>query len=163
MLKIFKTLILVLILIFSYPSISNAEEVFTNYNDFIENGKALDGKFVKIKGEAIGEPMRRGNYTWINISDGSNAMGIWLKNEDADKVKVFGNYKFKGDIVTVTGTFYRACSEHGGDMDIHAESLTVEKEGFKIQRLLNKSRAFAAIGLTFITLILFSIYYKRRV
>lgn len=160
MLKIFKTLILVLFMIFIFPTVSKAAE-YTNYNDLIENGKALDGKQVEIRGEAIKESMRRGDYTWINIGDGSNAMGIWLKNEEADKVKTFGSYKFKGDIVKVSGIFYRACGEHGGDMDIHGESLSIVEKGYKIDRVIDNSKVITAAALSILTLILFGVYNKK--
>jgi hypothetical protein len=162
MFKIFKTLILVLFIVFIFPDVSKAQE-YTNYNDFIENGKALDSKLIEIKGETIKESMRRGEYAWINISDGSNAMGIWLKNEEADKIKTFGNYKFKGDIVKVSGIFNRACSEHGGDMDIHGERLTIEEKGYKVDRHLNNSKVIASIALSAATLVLFGVYYVRRI
>lgn len=161
MLKIFKTLILVVVIVFMIPNVSKAAE-YTNYNDLIENGKALDGKLVEIKGEAIGEPMKRGNHTWINISDGSSAMGVWIKNEDADKVRTFGNYKFKGDIVSISGIFYRACSEHGGDMDIHAESLIVENVGYNVEEPIDNAKVIASITLSLVTLVLLGVYHKRR-
>jgi len=161
MLKIFKTLIISLVLIYMFPISSKAEE-YINYNDLIENAKALDGKYIELKGEAIGESMRRGSYTWINISDGSNAMGIWLTNQEADKVKTYGSYKFKGDMVKVAGTFSRACSEHGGDMDIHGQSLSLVETGHKVEQLLSEWKMKAAASLSIITLILFGIYYKRK-
>lgn len=161
MLKIFKTLIIALILIYMFPNSSKASE-FTNYNDLIENAKALDGKFVEIKGEAIGESMKRGAYTWINISDGSNAVGIWLKNQEVDKVKTYGSYKFMGDTIKIAGTFNRACSVHGGDMDIHGGSLTIVETGHKVDHPLSKWKLKEATSLAIITLILFGLYYKRK-
>jgi len=161
MLKIFKTLIIALVLIYMFPNSSKAEE-YANYNDLIENAKALDGKRVDIKGEAIGESMRRGAYSWINISDGSNAMGIWLKNPEAEKVNTYGSYKFKGDIVKVVGTFNRACTQHGGDMDIHGENLSIVETGHKVEHQLSEWKMKAATSLSIITFILFGLYYKRK-
>lgn len=161
MLKIFKTLIVTIVFIYMFPTSSKAAD-YTNYNDLIENSKALDGKYIELKGEAIGESMRRGAYTWINISDGSNAIGIWLNNQEADKVKNYGSYKFKGDVVKVAGTFSRACSEHGGDMDIHGESLSSVETGHKVDYLLSEWKMKAAISLSIITLILFGGYCKRK-
>jgi len=161
MLKIFKMLVIALVLIYMFPISSKAEE-YINYNDLIENAKALDGKYIELKGEAIGESMRRGSYTWVNISDGSNAMGIWLTNQEANKVKTYGSYKFKGDIVKVSGTFSRACSDHGGDMDIHGESLTIVESGHKVELSLSEWKMKVAAIFSVITLILFGVYYKRK-
>lgn len=160
--KIFKTLIITLALLYLFPNSSKASE-YTNYNDLIENAKVLDGKYIEVKGEAIGESMRRGGYTWINISDGSNAIGIWLKNQEADKVKNYGSYMEKGDIVKAAGTFNRACYEHGGDMDIHGESLSIVEIGHREDYPLNKRKMKEAIILSIITFILFVIYRKRKI
>ena len=37
-----------------------------------------DGKTVVFTGEIIGDVMKRENGTWINVSDGSNALGIFV-------------------------------------------------------------------------------------
>lgn len=161
MFKIFKTLIFVIFFVSIFTNVSSAEE-YTNYNDLIENGKTLDGKIVEVKGEAIGEPMKRGDFTWVNINDGSTAMGIWMKNEDARKIKTFGNYKYKGDIIKISGIFRRACNEHGGDMDIHEESLTIEEKGYKVERAMDDSKVLKALVLSASTLVLFVVYYMKR-
>lgn len=157
--KIFKIVFTMFLVFFSFSGIALADEL--TFNDLIEKGKSFDKKIVKVRGEAIGEAMKRGSYSWINISDGTVPFGIWMKNEDAEKVKLFGNYHNKGDIIEVTGTFNRACSEHGGDMDIHADSVVVVKEGQAIYHPLDYRRQFISIALTLFTLILGALTYRR--
>lgn len=157
--KIFKIVFTMFLIFFSFNGIAFADE-FT-FNDLIENGKAFDKKPVKVRGEAIGESMKRDSNSWINISDGTLPFGIWMKNEDAEKVKLFGNYHNKGDIIEVTGTFNRACSQHGGDMDIHADSIVVVKEGQIIPHPIDYSRQLVSIGLTVLTLILGALTYRK--
>lgn len=152
MYKIFKIVFAMLLIFISFNGIAFANQI--SFNDLIENGRAYDKKSVKVRGEAIGEAMKRGSYSWINISDGTLPFGIWMKNEDAGKVRIFGNYHNKGDMVEVTGTFNRACGEHGGDMDIHADSVAVVKEGKRIIHPLNYNRKLISIVLTVLTLIL---------
>ena len=161
MFKIFRTLIIIFLLVVVPSTICGAQEI-TNYNDLIENTKALDGKTVTIKGEAIKEPMRRGDYTWLNIGDGSNAMGIWVKSSEAEKITVYGDYKHMGDVVKVTGILYRACSEHGGDMDIHAEELKIVEHGQEIAHPVKELKVRASLILMIITIILAAIYYRRQ-
>jgi aspartyl/asparaginyl-tRNA synthetase len=159
MFKICKITLLSLILILGTSSICFADTV-TNFNDLIENGKALDGKTVTIEGEAIGDMMKRGDYSWLNISDGSNAVGVWGKNSIIEEVTALGNYKQKGDTVKIQGEFHRACSEHGGDMDIHINNLTIIEKGQKVPQPLdyNKIKILSLLSLAaFITSI---IYYK---
>lgn len=160
MFKIFKIVFAVLLIFFSFAGTAMADEKLT-FNYLIENGKSYDKKEVKIRGEAIGEPLKRGSYTWINISDGTVPFGIWIRNEDAEKVRVFGDYHKKGDTVEVTGIFNRACSEHGGDMDIHAGSVNIIEKGGKIDHPLNYGKLGISIGLTAVTLILGALLFKK--
>lgn len=84
-------------------------------------------KTIEYEGEIIGDIMKRGSYTWINVHDDANAVGVWVPAMEMGNVKYSGQYKYTGDIIRVTGTFHRACIEHGGDMDIHAEKLEIVK------------------------------------
>ncbi|MDV3425812.1 MAG: DNA-binding protein [Bacillota bacterium] len=161
MFKMFKIALLSLIIILTASTVTFAQDI-TNFNDLIENGKAFDGKTVMIKGEAVGEIMKRGDYSWINISDGSNAIGIWGETSIIDRVTALGNYKQKGDIVKIQGEFHRACSEHGGDMDIHIKSLSVIEKGNKVIQPIdyNKVKILALLSLT--ALIAAAVYFKKR-
>jgi hypothetical protein len=161
MFKIFKIIIISTFMMFAFAAGASAVERST-LNDLVENGKVMDGKTVKVRGEAIGEPMKRGEFTWINISDGTLPIGIWMKNEDAEKVKVFGDYSHKGDIIEVVGKFNRACREHGGDMDIHAEIVNVVEEGTTVNHVIDKTKVISSIALTALTLTLLGIYLYRR-
>ena len=108
--------------------------------ELINNAKEYDGKTVVYEGEVIGDIMVRGEFAWINVNDGQNAIGIWLdKNLPAD-ILYTGSYKFKGDWVEVTGVFQRACLEHGGDLDIHAQTIRKIRQGRQILERLNTSK-----------------------
>jgi hypothetical protein len=163
MLKAFKIALLALILVtFCYADNCFAEEI-TNYNDLIENGKVLDGSKITITGEAIGEPMKRGNYTWVNISDGSNAIGIWLKSSDVQKISFYGNNKAKGDTVKISGEFHRACTDHGGDMDIHSLSIEIAEKGYSINEIVNTGKEKLGLILSLVTAVLayYNLIYFR--
>ncbi len=117
----------------------------TPINSLIENAKELDGKEVTVQGEAIGEPLLRGEYCWVNINDGTNAIGIWMTAEDAKSITHYGSYKYKGDTIQVTGTFRRACAEHGGESDIHCKSLSITQAGDIMHYPLSQGKLIAAI------------------
>ena len=91
--------------------------------ELINNAKQYDGKTVVYEGEVIGDVMKRGDYAWLNINDGQNAIGIWMNASLAQNISYTGSYKSKGDWAEITGIFNRACPEHGGDLDIHAQGL----------------------------------------
>lgn len=91
--------------------------------------KGFDGRLVTIQGEAVGEIMRRGKGTWLNIDDGTETMGIWVPNALMPEIDFVGNYKEKGDIIRIIGTFNKACPEHGGETDIHAREVIRIRSG----------------------------------
>lgn len=115
--------------------------------ELIEHAKDFDGKTVSFRGEAIGDIMKRGKFAWVNVNDGANALGIWLEAGLASKINYTGSYKTIGDTVLVVGQFNRACLEHGGDLDIHAETLAIIKTGNAVEEKINAQKYKAALGL----------------
>jgi hypothetical protein len=116
-------------------------------SELINNAKQYDGKTVVYKGEVIGDVMRRGNYAWINANDGENAIGIWLPVNLTKEIAYTGSYKSIGDEIEITGVFHRACPEHGGDLDIHAQVMRKIDSGKPAQDKLNTSKRNQAIVL----------------
>jgi len=96
----------------------------------IADPRAYDGREVLFEGEAIGDSMRRGDHAWVNVLDADAALGIYAPLAELDAIGVFGSSRAKGDIVLVSGIFHRACPDHGGDMDIHATSISVVRPGY---------------------------------
>lgn len=157
--KFIKTLILVLLLTFTLAFDVNAQSI-TDINNLIEKAKEYDGEEITIQGEVIGESMNRGNYTWINMNDGTNAIGIWLDSSTAGEILFYGNYKCKGDTVKVTGTFYRACKEHGGEADLHSSSFEIVKNGYEVKEQISPVKIIIAVILTLFAFVLMSILIK---
>lgn len=153
MFKIVKTLILTGIIISALSINVKADSVY-ELNELIENAKELDGKELTVQGEVIGERMDRGSHTWININDGTNAIGIWMDKEEADKVRYYGGYKRIGDTVKASGVFYRACREHGGEADLHCNSIEVVKEGYNVKDEVKFSKIACASVVIIVALLL---------
>lgn len=131
-------------------------------DELINNAKEFDGKQVAFTGEVIGDIMKRGDYAWINVSDGSNAIGIFVPYQETKKIHYTGSYKYKGDTITVTGTFHRACAQHGGDMDIHSDAVQIVKKGYKVQLPVNSSKIYTAAGLLLVSALLLGLVRKRK-
>ena len=157
--KVTRALILTVVAFFLFAGVAFGIETIS-INQLIENAKVMDGKTVVVQGEAIGEVLERGNNAWVNINDGTNAIGIWLKLEDANKIKVFGDYLNIGDKVKVTGVFNRACVEHGGDMDIHAISIEVVENGYPVKEKVPSQKIVIGIILVVVTLMVTGFYFK---
>lgn len=101
--------------------------------DLIDRAAELDGRTVTFTGEAVGDLLRRGSHVWVNLSDANNsAVGVYMSAADAAQIRLLGRYGVKGDVVAVTGVFQRACAEHGGDLDIHAERVTIAAPGSRL-------------------------------
>lgn len=122
--------------------------------NLIEQAKMRDGEMVVIAGEAIGECMSRGKHAWINVSDGSACIGVWMRGQMADKVSIFGSGERTGDVVRVRGTFHRSGPEHEGETYIHVTSLSVIEHGTERQLPLPTKRVIVLLLLSVSIMIL---------
>lgn len=136
-----------LIAICFIPVSAYAVDNTVSSNDLIDNASEYDGQTIVYTGEVIGDIMSRGDYTWLNISDGSNAIGVWVKSADMQDIKIAGRYDNRGDIVKITGIFYRACANHGGDFDIHANSIEIVERGYYVSHKIEAWKVIMAIFL----------------
>jgi len=135
-LKLIKPVLVLSVLIISFfvlPISAKAENQSITSTELIEDASEWDGTTVSYGGEVVGDVLYRGNYAWINVSDGANAIGIYIPAAEAKKIKNVGGYRIVGDTVFLSGTFHRACAEHGGDMDIHADTINVTEKGHSVE------------------------------
>ena len=132
--------------------------------ELIQEANIFDGAHVVYSGEVIGEILRRGDHAWLNIHDGANAIGVWIAQERLNGVTCAGGYKTQGDIVNVHGIFHRACPEHGGALDIHAQDLLVMEPGGPVVEKLDPKKIFILFALwgMLICLLILRIFLKRR-
>ncbi len=129
-------------------------------NDLISQSHAYDEQAITIEAEVILEVLERDENAWINVNDGTNAIGVYLPIEMIKELDVFGDYNHKGDVVRVEGIFTRNCDEHGGEIDIHATKLTIIEEGYTISHELSSFKfIFAFMSFTLGVIALFA--YRR--
>jgi hypothetical protein len=120
--------------------------------DLINNAREYDNKTISYKGEVIGDIMIRGDHAWLHVNDGINAIGIWAPKTMIENIHYAGDYHQKGDIVEVAGTFHRSCSEHGGDLDIHASEIKKAALGSSIIQPVSSKKVY--LGLVSLMLVL---------
>jgi hypothetical protein len=132
-------LIILFFILLSHPA-SPAFAKELSSSELIKNAKEHDGKVITYSGEAIGDVMMRGEFAWVNINDGENALGVWMSSSLAKEIKFTGSYKTFGDKLRITGIFNRACPMHGGDLDIHAQALYKLADGGQVVRKLQQSK-----------------------
>ncbi|MBL7070271.1 MAG: hypothetical protein ISS27_02215 [Candidatus Omnitrophica bacterium] len=115
--------------------------------DLIDNATEYNGKIILFEGEVIGDIMIRGEHAWINVSDGDTAIGIWTEKKLTEGLTHTGGYNSKGDWIRINGIFSRACGEHSGELDIHAQSIKLLNSGGIIQEGLNLGKRNIALVL----------------
>jgi hypothetical protein len=134
--------------------VTNSYAAGISSDELIRNAKEYDGKEVVFQGEVIGDIMKRGDFCWMNISDGKNTLGIFLKKSLVDNVASTGGYNHVGDIVEAKGIFHRACLEHGGDLDMHVSKIIKLKDGYKVIRKMDQKKIRVVLWLAGILFVL---------
>ncbi|HLN61411.1 MAG TPA: hypothetical protein VK464_07615 [Symbiobacteriaceae bacterium] len=133
---------------------SGAEQAVTPINDLVEKAGAFDRQAVTVRGEAVGDVMIRGDHGWVNISDGTNDIGVYATAAQLRAIRQVGRYHTTGDVVRVTGEFHRADPEHGGDLDLHAATLVVVQPGGPVAHPVPLGRVGLAGGALALALVL---------
>ncbi|MDP2183336.1 MAG: hypothetical protein Q8K99_12310 [Actinomycetota bacterium] len=116
--------------------------------ELVERADEFDGTTITFEGEAIGEVMYRGDHAWVHVNDDAykarnveegaalggynTGQAFWVPADMARKIEICGDYHHEGDTVRIVGVFNAACSEHGGDMDIHATAVEVVTPGHHV-------------------------------
>jgi hypothetical protein len=131
-------------------------------SDLIDHAKDFDQTTVVFEGEVIGDILYRGQYAWLAVDDGSNTIGCYVTRAQAETISFVGGYGKRGDTVSVQGVFHRACAEHGGDLDIHASSVTILSVGARVPMPLSRLVTTLAIALPIPAAVLLFLVWKRR-
>ncbi|MFH1288320.1 MAG: DNA-binding protein [bacterium] len=151
---------LILISFFYLPNVYASISI----TNLIENARENDLKEVVIEGEIIGDIFYKGDFVWINVFDGSCAIGVWAPKKMAEGLSHPGDYNHKGDFVQITGNFNRACAEHRGETDIHLNSFIVLKKGESVLHPVDMKKLKITAGIFFLVTILFGVelFLRKR-
>lgn len=157
-------LILAIVVLLPQTAFASSSPVYS-LTDLITKAPELDGKTVTVRGEAITEALERNNgYSWVNILDGSSAIGVWMKNDLKDQIKNYGTNLVKGDIVEITGKFFRNDPEADGELDIRADSLKIVENGYPTPEKIDPLKVIALVMLSLVVLFLLidNIYKNKK-
>ena len=129
--RIAETLLVVVVCLALAPAVAGAAEGrLLSPADVVAIDRARDGDVIRLSGEAIGEDLRAGaTHRWVNVLREGVAIGVWMTDADAAKVDAYGDHHHSGDFLEVVGTVNIGCEQHGGEFDVHAESVKVLLEG----------------------------------
>ena len=114
----------------------------------------LDGKTVRFTGVATGAALAADDgHVWICVKSAGHAIGVLVDAEQAAQVTHFTDYTNEGDDIVVEGTFNRACAEHAGELEVHAENISVEAQGGPVERPVPDVRLVVAVVLALLALV----------
>ncbi|MCE1197126.1 DNA-binding protein [bacterium] len=115
--------------------------------DLVEKASAYDGARIEVVGEVVGDKLARPDGVWLTVLAGGTAIGVFASAGDVSGISAFGSYASSGDRVRVQGVFHRACPDHGGDLDLHAETVTKLADGRAAPHAFAPARVFWAVAL----------------
>lgn len=105
----------------------------TSITDLSTADTYYDKQTVQVTGEVVGDRIAAGDgrHCWLQLASHSDSstVSVYLTNESADKVDMYGTYGRKGTTLQVRGTFNLACPDHDGASDLHAQVVTVTEKG----------------------------------
>lgn len=129
------------------PALAAEPEPMTP-DELISIDRAREGETVLFSGEAIGEDLHAdADSRWVNLLGESLAIGVYMTNDQAAQISVYGDHTHEGDRVEVLGVINIGCDQHGGEFDVHAERVKVLVEGHPVERPVAPWKSIAAISL----------------
>lgn len=138
-------LMLTLVSVIALPSAAHAVPVRIDTFALSQADSDLDGRVVRFQGEAIGESLRADADTrWANILDDGVAIGVVAPTQMLTAIDGWGDWSRRGTIVEVTGVFNVACTQHGGDLDVHASKIRALEPSVPIERPVDLAKAGVA-------------------
>ncbi len=155
-------LLIIAVVLVLVPAAALAEGTAVGSNDLIDHAKDYDGATIIYSGEVVGDILYRGDHAWLAVSDGNNTIGVFVTAEQAKQISFVGGYGVRGDAIRIEGVFHRACAEHGGDLDIHADSVSVITLGGASPVAFSRPVVILAIALPLPAAALLFIVWKRR-
>jgi len=130
--------------------------------ELIDHARDYDGREIVFEGEAIGDPMHRGDHAWINVLDSNAAMGVFMPARYAAFIANYGSNRRTGDRLRVSGVFHRACPDHGGEMDIHARSVEIIARGTETPHPIEGLRLALVPVFLFLAAIFYYLWRRRE-
>lgn len=126
--------------------------------------RALNGAAVSFEAEAIGDILTADKgHKWVNVlgSDGS-MIGVYMSNEDAQKIDTLGSYQQNGSTLYIEGIYSIVCSDHQGELDIHASLVKVEKQGSAIDHAVSSKHIIISLILIVLACLFVTTFFKLR-
>ncbi len=147
------TLLALIIIVFSTFAASGSELV--SCQQLVNEAGAWDGKMVSISGEVVGDILHVSGHVWLNVNDGTNAIGVWGDSGLVEEFRIVpGRYETIGTRLNIEGEFHRTCSLHSGETDIHLTKAALLKDAEEVAHPVNRGRLIIASSLFALSMLL---------
>lgn len=138
----------------------------TSITDLSTADTYYDKQTVQVTGEVIGDRIDAGDghHCWITLASAADAstVSVYMTNESAEKIDMFGAYDRKGTTLQVRGTFQLACSSHDGVSDLHAQVVSVTEKGKVTPDEFKFEKFIPGIITVMIGLVMMAVFYLLR-
>ena len=134
---------------------------------------SFDNQTVQVVGEAVGDTLKvegASGYRWITLAESDAESGgatnasisVYMTEQQASLIDTFGAYGSEGTILQVSGTYHLACTEHFGESDLHAETVTVAQAGSTTEEAIVIENFIPGVVLIVLGFVLMALYYFLR-
>ena len=161
--RLITNIVMTVALLLAVPVLASAADEVLDPAEVVVIDRARDGETIVIEGEAVGDVLRAvGGGSWVNVLGDEVGLGVWMDDDQVAQIEHFGEYHHYGDRIRVTGELNITCAEHGGEFDLHAESVEVVEQGQPREHELRIE--YALVGLAGIAIggALYARYRKLR-
>ena len=113
------------------PSLNDTDTYHAvDINALLTSSSRLDGKDVVFTGEAVGQAIiADAEHVWVNVKSEGSMIGVYMSKELASTIATYGGYARRGDTVEIKGIYHLACTDHNDELEVHADAVSVTKEG----------------------------------
>jgi len=154
--KVKVTFVVLVFIFFAGKGYSQAVESILKHKDF------FDRKSVSVEREVVGDIIKRGDYSIVNLKDGSFFIGLVLTPEQVHSLEFTRTSQSRGDLVKAEGIFYKECPELSGESIISVKDLVVVKFGERFRKGQYPFRTKVLVYLMVLTVILTSTLLVQR-
>lgn len=126
-------------------------------SELIAKPQLYEDRLVSVTGEVIGEVMKRGELSWINLKNGDAVIGVLVPTSMIPSISYAGNYHYRGDTIEVVGIFRHSDPGVGGEFSIRADRVAIIESGYRTEHELSPTKvrlAWSMFGITAFLLVL---------
>ena len=138
----------------------------TSITDLSTADTYYDKQTVQVTGEVVGDRIDAGDghHCWITLASAVDAstVSVYMTNESAAKIDMYGAYGRKGTTLQVRGTFQLACPSHDGVADLHAQVVSVTEKGKATPDEFKFEAFIPGIITIMIGLVMMAVFYLLR-